>query len=476
MLLREERIRLSRSSFWEFCKTLHSDFYIDDRWHLKLLADTLQSLYERKLLRPDGQPYRRLILNMPPRFGKTRTLVLFCMWVFGKNKHERIITCSYNDDLAQDFSRYTRDGISEDKVYPHEIVYSDIFPDTRIKEGNAAFHKWALDGEFFSYKGAGIGGSITGKGGTITLIDDPVKSAKEAYSDTLLNDIWLWYTGTFLSRKEEGGIEIVNMTRWAKKDLCGMLLNSEEAENWYVLTLEVKNRKTGEMLCPSLMSTESYESNKKLMDTAIFMANYHQEPIDIEGALYKGLKTYTDTPEFEYIDNYTDIADKGDDYHCSISYGVFRGEVWILDVLYTIKGMEYTEPETADLLFRSHVRSAYLESNNGGRGFARAVEKLLWEKYQTKRVTFFPFHQSQNKISRILSQSNFIMQHFYFPHNWKNRWPDFYDAVTSFQKEGKNANDDAPDALTGIADRINTGMLMNGQTPSITSKSSIGLR
>ncbi len=475
-LLREERIRLSRATFWEFCKTLHGDFYADDRPHLKLLCDTLQGLNEGTLLKPDGSPYKKLIINMPPRHGKTRTLVLFSMWVFGKKKRTRIIATSYNDDLAQDFSRYTRDGISEEKLFPHEIVYADIFPETRVSQGNASFQKWALEGEFFSYKGAGIGGSITGKGGDITIIDDPVKSVEEAYSDTALQRVWDWYTGTFLSRKEEGGLEIINMTRWAKKDLCGLVLKKDGDDKWFILKMEVKDRVTGEMLCPPLMSSESYEDKRSLMDPAIFLANYHQEPVDIEGTLYKELKTYTEKPEFEYIDAYIDVADKGTDWFCGLVYGVFRGEAWILDVLYTKAGMEVTEPATADMLFHNNVRDCVNESNNGGRSFSRAVERILWERHQTRRVTFHPFHQSRNKLSRILSQSTFVMGHIYFPHNWKDRWPDFHEAVTTFQREGKNENDDAPDALTGVAERVNNFKLPEDEKKKTTSKAALGLR
>lgn len=83
--------------------------------------------------------------------------------MFGQNPSEKIITASYNDDVASDFSRYTRDEITKEKASMLDICYSDIFPDTRIKKGNASFEKWALEGQHFSYLGAGIGGSVTSK-------------------------------------------------------------------------------------------------------------------------------------------------------------------------------------------------------------------------------------------------------------------------------------------------------------------------
>jgi len=90
--------------------------------------------------------------------------------------------------------------------------------------------------------------------------------------------------------------------------------------------------------------------------------------------------------------------------------------------------------------------------------FARNVEKNIWDKYKTRHTVVEWFHQSQNKIARILSNATFIMNHIYFPVGWNNKWPEFYSDVTNFQKEGKNKNDDAPDCLTGIAEMLGSNV------------------
>lgn len=486
-LKRERKLRGSKEEFWTFCKTLSPDFYKEDRWHLKLLAWVLQALYERRLTKedfynfcvehvPDGfmkmfdfdrlkedKIYTRLMMNEPPRHGKSRTLINFCKWALGDEPSNKIITCSYNDDMATDFSRYTRDGINEDKTYPHEIVYNDIFPESKIKQGNASYHQWALEGQFFNYKGAGVGGSITGKGCNISIVDDPVKDAEAALNENALDKIWTWYTGTFLSRKEEGAIDIVNMTRWAKKDICGRLLDGPEADEWFVLKLEAKDE-DGNMLCPELLSNKSYKSLRANMVPEIFQANYHQKPIDQKGKLYKSFKTYTDLPRsnqgkpmMDRIISYTDTADTGSDYLCTLAAVEYAGEAYVIDIMYTKAGMEVTEPDTADFLVANKVNLAKIESNNGGRGFARNVKRLIWERHRTKKVNIDWFHQSQNKKARIISNSTFVMNHIYFPYNWRERWPKYYEAMNSYQKEGKNKNDDGPDATTGLAEMINNG-------------------
>ena len=73
---------------------------------------------------------------------------------------------------------------------------------------------------------------------------------------------------------------------------------------------------------------------------------------------------------------------------------------------------------------------------------------------QRSVAVFEDFHQSDNKLSRILANSAWVENHVYYPDDWATRWPDFYEAMVSYQREGKNAHDDAPDAVTGIAETI----------------------
>ena len=119
--------------------------------------------------------------------------------------------------------------------------------------------------------------------------------------------------------------------------------------------------------------------------------------------------------------------------------------------------MEITEPALAKMLYEDKVNVADIESNNGGRGFARNVESILKNNYGSNFTTIVPFFQSKNKQSRILSNSTWVMNHIYFPVNWMDRFPEYHEAMSRYQKEGKNAHDDAPDATTGIAEKMNKG-------------------
>lgn len=122
---------------------------------------------------------------------------------------------------------------------------------------------------------------------------------------------------------------------------------------------------------------------------------------------------------------------------------------------YTDEPMEITEGETARRLYENNVNLAKIESNNGGRSFARRMREILAEKYGSNFTTVKWFHQSNNKEARILSNSTWVMEHIYFPCDWHIRFPEYYKAMTTYQREGRNKHDDAPDATTGIAEMMN---------------------
>lgn len=380
---------------------------------------------------------------------------MFEAWILGKNNEDRFITCSYSDELAKDFSRYVRDTISEVKNTNIDIVYNDIFPLTKVKYGDATYKKWALEGQFFNYLGTSLGSQITGRGCSIILMDDLVKDASTAMNENALDDIYKWYTGTLLSRKEEGAIEIMCMTRWADKDPIGRVLSTTGGSEWYILNMEAYDQLTDTMLCPELLSKQSYLDLKRDMDPIIFGANYHNHLINAKGRLYTELKEYVTPLTYERVIAYIDTADQGNDYLACIIAGIYKGQAYIKDIYYTKDAMEITEPEVAKLLHKHQVNLAHIESNNGGRGFARNVERLLWDNHKSRSTKVEWFHQSANKKARILSNATNVMNNIYFPINWQTIYKDAYLSMIAYQREGKNKNDDLQDALTGLQEKMN---------------------
>lgn len=479
LLLRQDKIERGTKNFWTYLKLKKPNYFSDDRVYLRDLAEILQALIECRIIKySDEEDWRisgsvpkkkhitcrKLMINLPPRHLKTHCLIEFCQWVLGNDNTKKIIECSYNDDAAGDFAKFVRNGIEEQNNTGsiNTFVFSD-FSKAKIKRGSGSFFKWALEGQSFNFLAAGLMGSITGKGGDILIIDDPIKLAEEAFNDDRLDKIWNWYTGTFLSRTDEGEpFEIVNMTRWAEGDICGRILNSEEKNSWYHIKYPAYDEKRG-MLCESILSKQRFDELSRKMNFEIFNANYQQETINVSGRLYKSFKTYDELPQsksgkslFTERLNYTDTADQGNDYLCSINYGIYNGEVYIFDILYTQDGMEITEPLTAEFLYKGKINIAKIESNNGGRGFARNVERILWTTYNSRYTTIKWFHQSENKRSRIITASSFVQEHVYFPANWKDKFPKFFKSMNTYLRDGKNKYDDAQDAISGVVESIHT--------------------
>ena len=464
---REERIKqgalieLAKREFFFYCQLKAPDFYKSDRTFLVNLCNGLQEFVE--------SDEEVCIVNIPPRHGKSRTAGNLVEWCLGNHPTYKIMTGSSNEPPSPMLSKNVRNSIQEEKADESKPVFSDVFPGVKIKYGDGAMNLWSLEGGYNNYLATSPTGTATGFGCDLMIIDDLIKSALEANNATVLENHWSWFTDTMLSRLEEGGKIIVIMTRWHSEDLAGRVL--EWCQNSNKKYRHIKDKALLDptkrlMLCPEILSYESYKDKTSAMGEDIASANYNQEPIDLKGRLYTKFKTYEDIPRdiggnqlFTEIKNYTDTADEGSDYLCSITYGVYNMEAYVLDIIYTQETMEHTEGKVAKMLFDHKVNIADIESNNGGKGFARAVESILQQQFQTNKTSIKWFHQSQNKKARILSNATWVMDHIYFPKNWRDRWPDYYKDMNKYQREGKNAHDDAPDATTGIAEKISKGKI-----------------
>lgn len=448
------RTELARREFFFYCQLKAPDFYKDDREYLTQLCNSLQEFVE--------SDEEVCVINVPPRHGKSRTAGNLVEWFLGNDPTKKIMTGSYNETLSTMFSKNVRNSIQAVKADMYKPVFSDVFPGVSIKYGDAAMNLWSLDGGYNNYLATSPTGTATGFGCDLMIIDDLIKAAKEAYNARVLEEHWTWFTDTMLSRLEEGGKIIIIMTRWHSEDLAGRVLEwcKEKGKRYrHIVMKALIDKESHTMLCPEILSYASYMDKISAMGEDIASANYNQEPIDLKGQLYTSFKTYDDVPRdttgkplFSSVRNYTDTADEGSDYLCSITYGVYNKEAYILDVIYTQKPMEDTEPMVAKALFEYGVNRAKIESNNGGRGFARSVNSILKQEYKSNKTKVRWFHQSENKIARILSNSTWVMNHIYYPKNWKDRWPDYYKAMYKYQREGNNAHDDAPDATTGVAE------------------------
>lgn len=450
------KIELARREFFFYCNLKAPDFYRPDRKYLVDLCNEFQEFLE--------SDDKVMIVNEPPRHGKSRTVGNLVEWILGRDNTKKVMTGSYNETLSTTFSKNVRNSIQEQKADRYKPVFSDVFPGTRIKRGDGAMNLWSLEGGYNNYLATSPTGTATGFGADIMIIDDLIKTAEEAHNENVKEKHWTWFTDTMLSRLEEGGKIIIIMTRWASDDLAGRALEHYQERGAKIRHITMKallDKGTHKMLCPEILSYESYQEKVAAMGEDIASANYQQEPIDLKGRLYTSFKTYDRLPVdeqgnslFEGIYSYTDTADEGADYLCTIIWGVYMREAYVLDVYYTQAGMEITEPEVAKRFKEYRVNLSRIESNNGGSGFARNVKRISEEKLQNLETVIRWFHQSKNKKARILSNATWVMEHVLYPFNWMHKWPDYYKAMVRYQRDGENKHDDAPDCTTGVAETM----------------------
>lgn len=475
---RARKLEAGRKDFRTFCSLRKPDFYKPGRSYQDTLCDTLQAAYQKKLLNPKaGKPVKYLIINLPPGFGKSYTLANFVNWCYGQDVKNKVITVSYNGIIAPEFSRTAKDMILEEEVDGEDsYVTRSFFPSLKVKYGDSSVMKWSLEGSYTSYLATSFDGTLTGMRGNIIIIDDPIKSAEEAVNDSVKEKHWNFFKNTLSSRMLPGALCIIVLTRWATDDLAGRVMD-KFPEQCYELKIPAltEDSPQGVSTCEDLYPTEDLQIKRATLDEEIWGANYMQVPVDKKGALYGEFKTYdaVDPDKFEKVLNYTDTADEGTDRLCSISGGQIGRYGYVTDIYYTDDPMEVTEPETARRLQMAAVRECLIESNNGGRGFARNVIRCLKE-LRCHKCSVTWFYQSKNKRSRILTNASNVMDQVIMPEDWKQRWPEFAEHVRKYQRRGRNDHDDAEDALTGFVELIN-GDVKGKKKARIGKKSLLGL-
>jgi len=298
----------ARRNLINFTRYTFPDY--EDNWHHRLLAKKLDKVVSGDI--------RRLMVFMPPRYGKTELASRrLPAYMLGKNPDAQIIACSYAATLAQDINRDVQKVIDNDK-------YRELFSNTQLYGKNirtVAKGTYLRNSEIFEivnhtgfYKSAGVGGGITGKGFDLGIIDDPVKNAEEAMSPTYRQKVWDWYTTTFYTRAEDNARIILIMTRWHEDDLAGRLLSQDKkskfAEKWDVLSLPViaekqeKYREPGELLWPDKYNEDDINITKSTLGRRKWQSLYMQKPQTRSDAAlwnYNIIKLANDYPALKRI-------------------------------------------------------------------------------------------------------------------------------------------------------------------------------
>lgn len=287
--VKQVREQLENSSFQSWLPKVSPEFTWDWKHQLYLY---------KQLDRVTTGEINRLQIAMPPRHTKSETVtVRYAAWRLEQNPSLRIVIGAYNQKLANKFSRNIR------RLLKGRVEFS--------KDCNA-IDEWETTAGG-GIKAIGVDAGITGYGADLVIIDDPVKSRKQANSETYRERCWDWFNDDIYTRLEPSCAIIVIQTRWHSDDLSGRLQKEsleEDGEHWEIVSLaaiaeenDPLGRKVGEALCPERYDEERLAKIRKKLGSYSFAALYQQRPIPLEGGLFK----------YDWLNRKENIKDKAPD-------------------------------------------------------------------------------------------------------------------------------------------------------------------
>jgi predicted phage terminase large subunit-like protein len=405
--LDEVRAELARRSLLDFTTYTKPDYEVN--WHHALVCDALDRFVAGQI--------RRLMLFMPPQNGKSelvsRRLPAF---ILGRNPDAKLIACSYSADLASQMNRDVQRIIDSPE-------YARVFSDTTLFGSHvrsSSKGSYLRNSDIFEvvghegrYKGAGVGGPITGFGFDIGIIDDPTKNREEADSQVYRERLWEWYTSTFYSRMRKGALSsiLITLTRWHEDGIEARLLKlaqeNQDADQWEVISLPAiaeepqppDRREEGEPLWPSRFPL-AFLKAVQAQNPHDFAALYQQRPVPREGNLFKWAwfdDKYVDAlPAGATFVRYWDNAgtEGGGAYSCGVLLARSGARFYVVDVVrgqWSAGEREAVKKATAksDQQKYGHVQIwQEQEPGSGGKESAEATQRnLAGYSIHAERVT-----------------------------------------------------------------------------------------
>jgi predicted phage terminase large subunit-like protein len=450
---------LYRISFGAFAYAAYAELNpntpLIPNWHIDCICHYLQEMED--LLKPEGEPKtvssnisNRLVINLPPRSLKSFLVsVAWVAWCLGRNPSLQVVCASYAEELAHKFSRDCR-------ALMETAFYKRVFPQTRINP------KKSTEAEFETTKrgsriATSVGGTLTGRGANILIVDDPTK-ANDANSKLALEATNEWFRNTALSRFNHPSERLVVVTqqRLHSDDLSGVLIErgwsslvipaiANEVQDYAIGKAQTYHRATGELLQPNRDNAETLDDIKREVGSRIFSAQYQQNPTPPDGNMIKAswLPRYPSIPprdKFRTVVLSCDPSGKAgskNDYTAITIVGVDAKELYLLHVSrghWTILEMQHQIMALAAQWTVTHV---IVEDTASGMGLIQ----LLREQTSLPAFGIHPKDDKETRLSR--HQGRFEAGRILLP--MEAPWlADFENELLAFPN---GRNDDQVDAL-----------------------------
>lgn len=459
---------LSRRNLSDFTNYTKPDFI--EGWFNRIIAKELQQFYFDVMA--GKQP--RLIIQAPPRSGKSELFSRrFPAWAFGQNPNLQIIAASYSTDLASRMNRDVQRIIDSEE-------YQGVFPETTLNGKNIATVSgqslrnseiFEIVGHAGAYRSAGVGAGITGMGADIGIIDDPVKDAKEANSQTIRDAVWDWYTTTFYTRLSPKSGILLGMTRWHEDDLAGRLLRemANDGDQWRIVSFpaiaeeDEEYRNEGEALHPERYDLERLTKIKKAVGSQAWNALYQQRPSSKGGDIIKGawFKRYSVLPRMKRIIITADTAQKTkqhNDYSVLLVAGVGHdGGLYVLDLIRGKWEAPELEQKVSDVWNKYKslgVHKVYVEDKSSGTSLIQNIQRK-------QRIPIEGVQVDTDKYTRVLGVQGYIESGYIYLPNDAEWIEDFIKECEAFTATDSHKHDDQVDAMVmAITELMGGGVSM----------------
>jgi predicted phage terminase large subunit-like protein len=407
--------------------------------HIEILLTELEAV--------ERGDVKRLIVSMPPRHGKSLTSsVHFPAWYLGKHPDHSIISCSYGQDLSDDFGRKVRNLVSDS-------LHRATFAACLLSEDSTSMRRFNTTAGG-SYYAVGRGGAITGRGANLLLIDDPLKDLDEAQSEIIRRGLHEWYASVAYTRLQPGGAIVLVTTRWHEADLAGWLMREHADERWKVVSLpaiaEADDdwRKEGEALWTERYPVPVLAEIRAAIGTAAWTSLYQQRPSAAEGQIFKRdwFERYSTPPEsFTRIIQSWDTAFKSgreNDFSVCTTWGEAKTGYYLLHLWRARVEFPELKRKVEELAGLWTPSAVLVEDKASG-------QSLLQELKAETLLPIRPIRVDSDKVARAQAVTPLLEAGRVFIPPQASWCDDFLDEVASFPN---GIHDDQVDSLTqGLA-------------------------
>lgn len=438
-------------------------FWLPRRKPLARVAKYLQKVTDGEL--------DELIINLPPRVGKTSIVMFWLVWMMGRDPDKSCLYTSYSDTVTSAFYRGVREVLND----PYTYRYADVFPMAPVVETNARDTTINLQRKkrYATLTCRSIDGTLNGAcdASGAMIGDDLCSGIEEARSRQRMETLNAKVNNDWLSRRKKGCPVVWMGTRWSLHDPMGVRENLLATDarfadvRWHKVSIPALDSREGSNFVMPYgvgFSRQDYlqvrAQFERQDDMASWLAMYQQQPVERQGAVFdpRDMRTFTgDVPEGRVF-MAVDPAFGGGDYTAAPVCVDTGQDVYVPWVVFSDSEKDVTMPMLADAIAQFKVEHVQFEANRMLESYVEEFRRLLKSRNIRCTVTMEPASTKVSKDERIHGRAPDIRRHFLFldgnerPRDYER----FMQQVYSFTSQGRVKHDDAPDSLAMAAGMV----------------------